>query len=116
VIRIAYKSLAFLFTGDIETSCEEKIIASGQVLKSQILKSPHHGSRTSSSQPFLEAVSPYIAVISVGRNNIYHLPHDEVLERYKQLKLKVFRTDIHGAVEMVTNGEEIKIRTAVPPK
>ncbi|MBN2245574.1 MAG: DNA internalization-related competence protein ComEC/Rec2 [Candidatus Aminicenantes bacterium] len=116
VIRIAYKSQAFLFTGDIETDCEEKIINSGQVLKSQILKSPHHGSRTSSSWTFLNAVSPDIVVISVGRNNIYQLPHNEVLERYKQLKLRVFRTDVHGAVEIATDGEKIKIRTAVSSK
>ena len=115
VVRIEYKKLAFLLTGDIETKSEEKIINSDQALKSQILKSPHHGSRTSSSWPFLEAVTPEIVVITVGRNNFYQLPHKEVLERYKQFRLKVFRTDIHGAVEIVSDGEEIKIRTAKSP-
>lgn len=112
VVRIKYKKLSFLLTGDIETKSEEKIINSCQNLKSQILKSPHHGSRSSSSWPFLEAVSPDIVVITVGRNNFYQLPHEEVLDRYKQLKLNVYRTDIHGAVEIVTDGEGMKIRTA----
>lgn len=113
VLRIIYKSSSFLLTGDIEALGEEKLVASDQTLRSRILKSPHHGSRSSSSWPFLEAVSPDIAVITVGRNNVYHLPHQEILDRYKQLKVRVYRTDVHGAVEISTDGEEIKIRTAI---
>lgn len=113
VLRIVYKSSAFLLTGDIEALGEEKLATSEQTLRSQILKSPHHGSRSSSSWPFLEAVSPDITVITVGRNNVYHFPHQEVLDRYEQLKVRVYRTDINGAVEIVTDGEEIKIRTAI---
>ena len=115
VLRIAYKSIAFLLTGDIGIGCEENIINSGQVLKSRVLKSPHHGSQTSSSLPFLDAVSPEIVIIMVGRNNIYQLPHKEITHRYEQLNLQVYRTDIHGAVEIATDGEKVIIRTAVSP-
>lgn len=113
VIRIVYRSKSFLLTGDIESNGEEKLTNSDQILRSQILKSPHHGSRSSSSRLFLEAVSPDIAVITVGRNNVYHLPHQEILDRYEQFKVRVYRTDVHGAVELETDGEVLKIRTAV---
>ncbi len=77
-----------------------------------MLKSPHHGSASSSSEAFLDRASPEIVVISVGENNTYGFPDNEVLERYKKIGAKVYRTDVHGAVEVSSDGRAIFVRTA----
>jgi competence protein ComEC len=96
VIKIQGVNKSFLFTGDIEEEAQEDLSHLGDYLKSNVLKVPHHGSRTSHSETFLDVVSPDIAVISVGRKNIYGHPHVEVLDMLRNLK--VFRTDRDGAV------------------
>jgi competence protein ComEC len=75
------------------------------------MKVPHHGSSTSSSPAFLQRVRPDYAILSVGERNIARLPHPEVMERYERLGTKIFRTDKHGAVTVVTDGEKIETRT-----
>lgn len=96
VLKIQGTEKSFLFTGDIEEEAQEDLWHLGDYLKSDVLKVPHHGSRTSTSGIFLDAVSPEIAVISVGRNNTYGHPHAEVIDMLRNLK--VFRTDMDGAV------------------
>ena len=113
-IQLTYGKTSFLLTGDIEALAEQEILSSSPNIRSQVLKSPHHGSHTSSSIDFLKAVSPEITVISVGRSNPYHLPSTQILERYTQLGIKVYRTDIHGAVEITSDGHTLSIRTARP--
>ena len=115
-IRLTYGKISFLLTGDIEATAEQEILSSSPNIRSQILKSPHHGSYTSSSIGFLNTVSPKIAVISVGRNNPYHLPSIKILERYSQFGVKVYRTDIHGAVEIISDGYTLSGRTARPSR
>ncbi|MFZ6006833.1 MAG: DNA internalization-related competence protein ComEC/Rec2, partial [Nitrospirota bacterium] len=96
VLRIQGHKNTFLFAGDIEEEAEEDLSHFGEYLKSNVLKVPHHGSRTSSSQVFVSAVSPDIAVISVGRKNSYNHPHDEALDMLDGVK--IFRTDKEGAI------------------
>lgn len=114
VLRLEYGSISFLLTGDIEQGAEEEIAGSFPDLASRVLKSPHHGSRTSSSAEFLTAVAPKIIIISVGKNNIYRLPNPQVLNSYHNMGATVYRTDLHGAVEFVSDGKSISVRTAVP--
>ena len=111
VLKLTYKNTSFLLTGDIELEAETKIIASGEDLKSQVLKSPHHGSLSSSSPAFLKAVSPKIILISVGEKNLYNLPSAQILERYAQIGAAVYQTNIHGAIELKSNGKSISVCT-----
>jgi len=112
VLRLSYGQTAFLLPGDIGIKAERKILEYFSEIKSQVLKSPHHGSRSSSSEDFLESVAPRIVIISVGEGNYYGFPNQEVLERYEQIGAEVFRTDIHGAVEICSNGQTISVRTS----
>ncbi|MEW6713648.1 MAG: DNA internalization-related competence protein ComEC/Rec2 [Nitrospirota bacterium] len=98
VIKVESANASILFTGDIEEEAEESLMPLGKWLKSDIIKVPHHGGRTSSSEGFIEAVSPQAAVISVGRYNSYSHPNPVTLERYKASGVRIYRTDIDGAV------------------
>lgn len=118
VLRISFGETAFLLTGDIERSAEEDLVESAMDLSAAVLKSPHHGSRTSSSAAFIDRVRPAVAVISVGRNNSFGLPNTDVLETYARAGVQVYRTDVHGAVEIASDGRSIRIRTSragIPP-
>ena len=100
VLRLLYRDHAILFTGDIEEAAERAILASGRNIDANVLKVPHHGSKTSSSTGFLLAVSPQQAVISAGRRNRYGHPHKGILDRYSALRIPVVTT-MSGSVEMV---------------
>lgn len=108
VIKITYGKKSFLFTGDAEELVEGDIIKSGADIKSDVLKVGHHGSSSSTSEAFLEAVNPEIAVISCGQGNDYGHPHKEVLNRLKNNDVKVYRTDINGNITLVSNGQEVE--------
>ncbi len=112
VLRLLYGQTSILLPGDIGTDAENKILENSREIQSQVLKSPHHGSRSSSSKAFLDRVAPEIVVISIGLGNRYGLPDHEVLERYKKMGIKVYRTDHHGAVEVSSDGQRIYVRTA----
>ena len=112
VIRLTYGQTSFLLPGDIGIPSEEEIMENFKDIESQVLKSPHHGSLSSSSEGFLLRVSPRIVVISAGEGTVYGFPNPEVLKRYGDIGAKVYRTDIHGAVEISTNGKKISVRTA----
>jgi competence protein ComEC len=112
VLQISYGSNTFLLTGDIGKEVEQRLVDHNVPLKSHVLKSPHHGSNSSSSLQFLEAVDPEILVISVGRGNRYGLPNTDVLDRYSDIGAKIYRTDIHGAVEITADKQKISVRTA----
>lgn len=100
VAKLIYGKNSILLTGDSPTKIERKIIAenSPEVLKSDILKLGHHSSRTSSSFEFLQAVNPEFALISVGKDNKYGHPHQEVLDLLNQIGTKIFRTDQNGTI------------------
>jgi competence protein ComEC len=112
VLRLAYGSTAILLPGDIGRAVEEEILASGDSLGAQVLKSPHHGSESSSTEAFLTAVHPDYVVISSGRGNRSGLPHPDVLSRYERSGARVFRTDLLGAVEFRSDGRRFTLRAA----
>ncbi|HEX8960570.1 MAG TPA: DNA internalization-related competence protein ComEC/Rec2 [Geobacteraceae bacterium] len=104
VFRLAYRDASMLFSGDVGAGAEERLVRSPARLKSTILKVPHHGSRYSSSAPFLEAVAPDIAFISAGYRNSFHLPAAETLENLQSRRIAVYRTDLDGTIQAVTDG------------
>jgi competence protein ComEC len=111
VLKLQFKNVSVLLAGDIGKEAEERILRKDYPLRSDILKIPHHGSSSSSTPLFLERVKPTYAILSVGERNIGRLPHPEVLKRYLQLGSKILRTDKHGAITMITDGENIKVNT-----
>jgi len=110
VMKLQFKNVSVLLTGDVGKEGEERMLRSGCDLRADILKIPHHGSSSSSSFPFLNRVKPAYGILSVGERNIGKLPHPEVLRRYDQLGTRLFRTDKQGAITVLTDGEKIEIR------
>lgn len=107
VIRLTFGNNSFLFMGDSEEENEKTI----SWPKTDVLKVGHHGSNTSSSEKFLNEVSPKYAVIMAGEGNSYGLPKDEILKRIESLGTTIYRTDKNGTIEMISDGNEIKITT-----
>ena len=110
LVRLEYGKVGFLFTGDIEAAAEEQLVEQGIDLKATVLKVPHHGSKTSSSQAFIEAVHPEVAVISDGYRNHFHFPAPLVLQRYDIAGVRVFRTDLDGAVMTSSTPDHLEVR------
>ena len=109
VIRADYGETSVLFTGDAEVDSEAEMLERYRfkgTLDCDLLKSGHHGSNTSSSQEFLNAVTPAYAVISVGEGNIYDHPKQETLTKYDAMKIRYFRTDKEGSIVFTTTGGE----------
>lgn len=104
--RITYGACTVLFTGDMEAEEESELLAAGTDLSADILKVGHHGSESSTTLPFLLAVHPAYAVISVGAGNDYGHPHADVLERLSEQGVTVFRTDEQGSLVFGSNGNE----------
>lgn len=108
--RLSYGSTSVLLMGDAEKPMEYRLIRENpDTLGSIVLKVGHHGSKTSSSQEFLDAIHPAYAVISVGRHNRYGHPHLEVLDRLTSSGIKIFRTDVNGDVLYESNGKDFSI-------
>ncbi|HHX24375.1 MAG TPA: MBL fold metallo-hydrolase [Thermoanaerobacterales bacterium] len=111
VVRIVYGETSFLFTGDAGRTSELDMLASGSELRSSVLKVGHHGSYTSTSYVFLREVMPKYAIISVGKDNDYGHPHEEVMSRLRDAEVTVYRTDIHGDIICSSDGENIRFKT-----
>lgn len=112
VLKVLYGKTSFLLTGDIESEVEQKLILSGLVSKADVLKVPHHGSKYSSSDYFLNAVKPDLAIMSVG-SGIKGLPGEEAMERYKRLSIPLLRTDKNGLIRVCSDGQKIYCYTTV---
>ena len=110
VIRLTYGESSFLFTGDIETEVENWLV-SEKWLNAQVLKIAHHGSDSSTGRRFVEAVQPWVAIISAGRDNRFGHPKEEVVERIIERYIPVYRTDQHGEIEIVSDGRRIWVQT-----
>lgn len=106
-MKISYKNSTYLFTGDIEKLAEKELLDKGYDLKAQVLKVAHHGSDSSSSQEFLNKVSPKIAVISCGFNNSYGHPSKETLDKFKKLNCIIYRTDLNKNIILISDGTNI---------
>ncbi|MDD4495853.1 MAG: DNA internalization-related competence protein ComEC/Rec2 [Eubacteriales bacterium] len=112
VIKLSYMEAEFLFTGDIEEEAEKVLIDEDFDLSSDVLKVAHHGSNSSSTDVFMERVSPLTAIISVGRNSFGH-PAPRTLQMLEQFNATAFRTDLHGAISIATDGHTIKVSKMV---
>jgi competence protein ComEC len=108
ILRMVYGQKSFLFTGDAAKISEESLVSGGALIDSDVLKIGHHGSKTSSSDEFLEKISPEIGVIEVGRENKYGHPNQDVLDRLLKYAIKILRTDIDGDIKMISDGKIIK--------
>lgn len=106
IVKISYGNTSFLFTGDAEELSENEVLNAGFDLKCDVLKIGHHGSSSSTSEIFLKASNPSIAVISVGEDNTYGHPTDTVLSRLKETK--IYRTDINGNIVITSDGLSLK--------
>ena len=114
VLKITYGDTSFLFPGDLEKVGEEALIArAGQMIQSDILLSPHHGSKTSSSKKFLELVSPRICIISSGERTARNFPHPTVLNRLRDIACNVLRISLSGAVTVTVSQDQLDIRTFI---
>lgn len=111
VARLDYGNTSILLTGDATMKTEKLILEKNKKenLESKILKVGHHGSRNSSSVSFVKTVSPKYAFISLGKDNKYGHPHQEVLDLFSQLGIKVFRTDKSGTIVLKSDGKEEKL-------
>ncbi len=110
VFRVAFGSRSFLFTGDAEEKVEQALLENGAALYSDVIKVPHHGSKTSSSEAFVAAVSPRWAIVHCGDGGKNH-PNEKVVERWEEAGAKVLRTDRDGTITIVTDGENLTVRT-----
>jgi len=105
ISRLSFGKADFLFTGDASRENEQALVSGGYTVSSEVLKVGHQGSRTSSGEQFLNAVSPDYAVISVGEENSYGHPHQEVLDNFEKANIPVSRTDESGDIRFVSDGE-----------
>jgi competence protein ComEC len=110
VVRLVWRDVSFLLTGDIEAAAEQSLIANGADLRSTVLKVAHHGSKTSSSEAFLNAIQPSIAVVSAGANNQFGHPAPAVVDRLDDFAA-VLTTSELGGVHFETDGERLWIST-----
>lgn len=109
VLHLLHGKNTFLFTADTSSKVEEELVANNAYLPSDVLKVPHHGSKYSSSETFLRAVNPKIAIISVGKYNSYGHPTQEVLQRLQNFGITMFRTDQDGDVEILSDGNNLRV-------
>lgn len=102
---------SFIFTGDAEALAEEEMVNSGRLGHIDVYKAGHHGSKTSSSELFLETISPDIAVISCGQGNSYGHPDQAAVDRIMKHTDKIYRTDICGSVVITSDGESLDVQS-----
>jgi competence protein ComEC len=113
VLRLEYGRRAFLLPGDIEKPVEDDLVLRGDPLAADVLKVPHHGSRTSATEPLLHAVLPAFAVISVGETNSFGHPHHQTLDRLSVAHIRALRTDQDGTVKFSCDGNSVRVSTFV---
>ncbi|MCH1625002.1 DNA internalization-related competence protein ComEC/Rec2 [Fredinandcohnia quinoae] len=114
VLYTQFGGLRWLFTGDMEEISEKALISTFKGLRTDVLKVGHHGSKTSTTDPFLDQLKPQVAIIPVGKNNRFNHPHPDVIEKLKQRGIRIFRTDLHGAVQFRFTKKEGTFHTSIP--
>lgn len=113
VVKLVVNGTSFLFTGDAEALNENEMLQAGAEVNADVLKVGHHGSSTSTSEAFLSAVSPEVAIISCGVDNEYGHPHDETLEKLSAANVETYRTDLNGDITVFVSATgEISVATA----
>ena len=114
VLKVVYGTTTLLLTADIGAGVERLLLDTGAGVRATVMKSPHHGSASSSSEEFLRAVAPEIVVVSAGLGNRFGFPQPAVLARYAAAGARVLRTDVSGAVEITLDGSRLVVRTSEP--
>lgn len=110
-LKLTYGEISFVFTGDAEKKNEIEMIESGANLKADFLHLGHHGSSTSTSEGFLQAVKPAVAIYSAGKDNSYGHPHEEVVSLVQKSGIELYGTDVDGTVVVTTDGKAYMIET-----
>jgi competence protein ComEC len=111
VMRLVYGDFSVLFTGDTDLNTELALVSTGVLGKSKVLKVSHHGSKYGSGNEFLLAVSPSLAIVSVGEKNTYGHPSGDTLIRLDTVGAKVLRTDKSGMISLVSDGKNLEVFT-----
>lgn len=114
VAKLTVGEKSFLFTGDSSEQAEADMIEAGEDLKADVLKIGHHGSSTATTEAFLQAVNPQVAVISCGIDNSYGHPHEETMQRLQEKALTIYRTDEDGTILATCDGTSIEWQTGLP--
>ena len=107
VLKVSFGQMDMIMTGDAETEIEEKILESGANIDAEILKAGHHGSDTSNSEEFVDAISPDYVLISAGLGNKYEHPIKEIMERFEERNIEVYRTDESGSVVITITTDSV---------
>jgi competence protein ComEC len=110
VLELLWRDVSIVLTGDIGGDAERAIAPLFGAAGIRVLKVPHHGSRTSSSPLFLDALVPRVAIVSAGRGNTFGHPAPDVLQRYRDIGAEIFRTDQDGAIEVATDGYSVSVK------
>jgi competence protein ComEC len=110
VLRLKFGERVILLTGDIEKQAEKSLLDSGQILRADVVKVPHHGSKTSSTEDFVRATTPQFAVISVGRNSMFGHPHKEVVQRWQSHGATILTTGECGTITISTDGKDLTFK------
>ena len=111
VLEISYGGFVALLTGDAEAEEEAELVNSGQLKSACLLKVGHHGSRSSSTAAFVEALRPSIAAISCGRRNRFGHPHRSTIDRFDAAGVELLRTDLDGTIRFLTDGKRLEVMT-----
>ncbi len=111
VLRLCYGRHSFLLSGDVERQIEYRMVDANELPRTDVLKVAHHGSRTSSTEAFLEAVNPTFAVVSAGFENSYGHPNRDVIERLEQHHAAILRTDEDGLITIRSDGRRLTVDT-----
>ena len=114
VLRATMGKFSLLLTGDVDADIEERLSLDGAPLNATVLKVAHHGAPSGASKAFLDQVDPRLAVLSVGSENNFGHPSPEVIARLEERQCQVLRTDHHGTIEVITDGEKLWIKQDRP--
>jgi competence protein ComEC len=116
VLRVKFGQRSILLTGDIEKQAEKSLLDSGQSLRADIVKIPHHGSKSSSTEEFVRTVAPEFAIISVGRHSMFGHPHKEVVQRWQANGATVLTTGECGTITITTDGKDLRLNKFLQPQ
>jgi len=115
-LRVKFGEHSILLTGDIEKPAERALVESHQDLTANVVKVPHHGSKTSSTDDFVRATNPDLAIISVGRNSMFGHPHEEVVQRWQANGATVLTTGECGTITITTDGHQLSLKRFIEPQ
>lgn len=111
VVKVSYGGISFLITGDLQAAAEQELVAAKTDIESAVLKVGHHGSNSSTTTEFLARVKQSYAIISVGKDNDFGHPSQEVVKRLQDFNTRIFRTDIDGAIIFAVDGKKLSVET-----